>query len=296
MLGLRSIASVFDSYRIASGIVLAAFSAPVAAENLSYAPNAIAVQQMPNVDFGWVKGYLQSLKEDIDPEDLVDFLVSMRMSLVGMGFEPPSIQELCSNLSGWVSGQGLEDELDMLSEMYDIAVEKESDLSATLTTAQYRPSHTPNILLARHKKKTLRMDEDIEKALYKGAKKAGMPIRQYLDCVINAIRSGQAGPGDFSRVMKYALRLRDYLDHPGKYERLMKFNDTKKDKAAIALCEMLAGALLIIVPCPPVQAVGIAMVAHGGSSLCDVGVEMSDENRKKQDQLPPPVETIPQAG
>lgn len=103
-------------------LLIACFGSQVGAAGVRFGECNSVVMDKPRVDFEWVQNYFNSRTPDTEPEEIVDFLVSLRMSLVGFGYSTPTLQELCERLSNYFQEKEV---VESLSEFNEIITEKE---------------------------------------------------------------------------------------------------------------------------------------------------------------------------
>jgi hypothetical protein len=275
MLVVWRLSSVFNSFIIASCFCVAILSTPLQGEDVKLL-NTSSLQP-PKINFDWVRSYFNSIDSTTDPEEIVDFLISLKLTLRGLGYSTSSLQELCEKLSDTLKKTENQASQETLSAIYEIVLDKESSLSPLLTLAPRQI--LPKIVLAKNKKKKFYVNLPLECKIHDLAIEANIPIRQYLNLFIEEINSGKAGHDKSARgLLKYSMKWRDYLDNPDEYTPVISVTcDGLEDPKMIALCEILAGVLLLGMPQPTIQALGTALITHGVNTLTKD--QKSDTNR-----------------
>lgn len=116
----------------------------------------------------WVLRYFESIDEDTEIGEIIDFLVTLRESLIHKGYKCPSLMELAINIQEYLIDKGIEMDEEAIQEIIDEIARREQNIS--LNTFKLAPSSSiPSLLeLCKHKHKHKHDKHDKEAKISSG--------------------------------------------------------------------------------------------------------------------------------
>ena len=96
------------------------------------------IQAMPkHYEHDWFLRYFDSLDEDVEIGEVVDFLISFKASMEAKGFSCPSLLDILYHTKEYVESQGIEVDSDLFEEIVDEVIKRETP---------YQPSSYQNLI------------------------------------------------------------------------------------------------------------------------------------------------------
>lgn len=101
----------------------------------------------------WVHRYFNSIDENTDVEEVIDFLISLRESLVSKGYTCPSLAEMCLRMRDYLMEKGIQYNDEEFDELYAEILMRQSQIFVNSQGLPISQNWSPKFKLAKHKDK-----------------------------------------------------------------------------------------------------------------------------------------------
>lgn len=133
--------------------VLAAFCASLVPMNESvlYASTHIESEEdLLHADESWVNRYFDNLDDTVEMDEVIDFVISLRASLIMKGFQCPSLANLCLWLSQGLEQRGIYLEPEDVQTIYEEILERETGIEAGISGLSFASGEKSKFQLVKH--------------------------------------------------------------------------------------------------------------------------------------------------
>ena len=110
----------------------------------------------------WINRYFNSIDEETDVEEVVDFLISTRESLVAKGYACPSLSELCMRVRSALIERGIEMDDEVVQEIYEEIGRRENQIGPFFQQSYLKIDNKYKIELIKHKHKNKKDKKELK--------------------------------------------------------------------------------------------------------------------------------------
>lgn len=141
-------------YRPAGRIVLGSiltFSAIVPLQSFEYSEGLTSTPK--HFEQEWVNRYFNSIDAETDVEEVVDFLISLRESLVSKGYSCPSLAEICLRMRDYLIEKGIQFDDEEIEEIYEEILRRQDQIFPTSFQISIDKAQSTKVEFVKHKHK-----------------------------------------------------------------------------------------------------------------------------------------------
>lgn len=111
----------------------------------------------------WITRYFDSIDDDTEVGEVIDFLVAIRETLISRGYECPSLVELAIRLKEYLMAQGIEIDEGAIQELYEEIYRREQFINPASFKFASSNFFNTSFELCKHKRKDKHKDKKDEK-------------------------------------------------------------------------------------------------------------------------------------